>query len=139
MVARVLNLKKKELVHDIERRQILGFATARIHVIEFQKRGLPHCHMLIWIDQHDAPTSAEDMDGTICAEIPDKSTNPRLYEIIMAHMIHGPCGAINKNSPCMDGDKCTKSFPKAFSAKKLLLTTTATQHTGEEILVLCIA
>jgi len=49
IVARVFNQKKNELVNGIEKRQVLGYATARIHVIEFQKRGLPHCHMLIWI------------------------------------------------------------------------------------------
>ena len=92
IVARVFNQKKKELVHDIEKRQVLGYATARIHVIEFQKRGLPHCHMLIWIEKHDAPQSAEEIDTTICAEIPDKATNPRLHNIVMSHMIHGPCG-----------------------------------------------
>ena len=87
-------------------------ATARIHVIEFQKRGLQHCHMLIWIKKRDAPQSVEEVAATICAEIPDKTTNPRLHKIVMSHMIHGPCGALNKNSPCMDGNKCAKIFPK---------------------------
>jgi len=52
-VASVYNQKKMELVSDIEKRQVLGFATARIHVIEFQKRGLPHCDMLIWVDKRE--------------------------------------------------------------------------------------
>ena len=47
VVARVYNLKKNELIDDIQTRQILGAVTARIHVIEFQKRGLPHCHIII--------------------------------------------------------------------------------------------
>jgi hypothetical protein len=59
MVARVYNLKKNESVHDIDRRQVLGFALARIHVIEFQKRGLPHCHLLLWVDKRDVPTTGE--------------------------------------------------------------------------------
>ncbi|XP_046632783.1 uncharacterized protein LOC124312311 [Daphnia pulicaria] len=120
MVARVFHLKKKELVDDIEKKQVLGFATAHIEVIEFQKRGLPHCHMLIWIDKRDAPLSPEDMDKTICAEIPDKSLHPRLYAAVMAHMIHGPCGAINKKSPCMDVEGCTKKFPKDFIAGTII-------------------
>jgi hypothetical protein len=92
----------------------------RIHVIEFQKRGLPHCHLLLWVDKRDVPTTGEDIDLTICAEIPDKRTHPRLYEIIMSHMIHGPYEAINKNSPCMDGEKCAKKFPKAFCEETIV-------------------
>lgn len=121
IVAIVSNQKKIELVNDIEKRQVLGFATARIHVIEFQKRGLPHFHMLIWIDKRDAPGTAEDVDATICAEIPDRTTHPRLYDIVMAHMIHGPCGStINKNFPCMDGDKCSKRFPEELSQETIV-------------------
>ncbi|XP_046655037.1 uncharacterized protein LOC124348808 [Daphnia pulicaria] len=120
MVARVFHLKKKELVDDIEKKQILGFAAARIEVIEFQKRGLPHCHMLVWVDSRDAPSTPEDMDETICAEIPDKTLYPRLYNSVMAHMIHGPCGAINKNSPCMDEEGCCKKFPKDFNEETMI-------------------
>ena len=120
IVARVYNQKKLELIKDIEKRQVLGFAAARIHVIEFQKRGLPHCHMLLWIDKRDAPTTVEDVDLTICAEIPDRTTHPRLFDIVMANMIHGPCGSTNKNSPCMDGEKCAKKFPKQFNDVTLI-------------------
>jgi hypothetical protein len=42
IVARVFNQKKTELVQDIEKRQVLGYATARMHVIEFQKRAVAH-------------------------------------------------------------------------------------------------
>ena len=120
VVARVFNQKKKELINDVEKRQVLGFSTARIHVVEFQKRGLPHCHMLLWIDGRDAPLFEGDVDGTICAEIPNKSTHPRLFDIVMVHMVHEPCGSINKKSPCMDGDKCVKSFPKPLSERTIV-------------------
>ena len=118
LVARVFNLKKNEIIDDIVKRKILGEVIARIHVIEFQKRGLPHCHMLIWIKSDNVPTTSEQMDKVICAEIPDKDTHPRLYHSVMKNMIHGPCGKnINKDSPCMDEDSCTKKFPKEFVAE----------------------
>jgi hypothetical protein len=118
MVARVFHLKKKELVDDIEKKQVLGFTAARFEVIEFQKRGLPHCHMLVWVDSRDALSTPEDMDKTICAGIPDKTLYPRLYDSVMAHMIHGPCGAINKTHPAWIKRAAVKSSPKT-STKRL--------------------
>ncbi len=36
-------------------------------------------------------------------------------------MLHGPCGVAQKSTPCFRDGKCSKKFPKAFSA----VTTTA--------------
>ena len=47
LVSRVYRLHLAELLRDIKDRHILGVPVAHIHVIEFQKRSLPHCHMLI--------------------------------------------------------------------------------------------
>ena len=53
-------------------------------------------------------------------EIPDLQVNLVLHKIITLNNIHGPCGNINRNSPCMVGDgverKCSKKFPKNLSA-----------------------
>lgn len=38
-----------------------------------------------------------------------------LFDIVTANMIHGPCGNLNRSSPCMVDGKCTKSFPKNFT------------------------
>ena len=87
---------------------------AMVHVIEFQKRGLPHCHMLIVLDQHSKLRDSRDIDSIICAEIPDKDLDPHLYQIIKSCMIHGPCGVLNPHSLCMADGVCTKMFPKDF-------------------------
>ena len=76
IVARVFQWKLKELIKDIQKNQILGVVGARIHVIEFQKRGLPHVHMLIWINESDVPKTEEEIDKTTFAEIPDPDTHP---------------------------------------------------------------
>ena len=47
LVVRVFKLKLRELLNDILKRHILGKPLARVYAIEFQKRGLPHAHMLI--------------------------------------------------------------------------------------------
>ena len=62
----------------------------------------------------------------ISAEIPDKDVNPKLFETIVKSNIHGPCGAINRNSPCMETDDrgrliCSKEFPKDFQDETSLV------------------
>ena len=74
---------------------IFGKTLARAQVIEFQKCGLPHAHMLVILDSDDVPRTEEDYDSIVCAEIPDKETQLVLYENVTKHMIHGPCGAIH--------------------------------------------
>jgi len=117
IVVRVFNAKLNAFKHDIAKNNILGQHLADVHTIEFQKRGLPHAHMLIWLEGPDKPTTTEHFDLLASAEIPDPQTQPRLYEAVRRHMIHGPCGAAFPNSPCMVGGMCVKHFPKDFQAE----------------------
>lgn len=50
----------------------------------------------------------------ICAEIPCKETDRTMYKLVKKHMIHGPCGKANLNSPCMKKGSCSKRFPKRY-------------------------
>jgi hypothetical protein len=43
----------------------------------------------------------------------DKEQMRLLQETVATNMIHGPCGAANPRSPCMEDGKCTKGYPKA--------------------------
>ena len=56
---------------------------ARIQVITFQKRVLPHYQMLLWVRPEDVPQISGAIDATISAEIPNKETEPRLHAILM--------------------------------------------------------
>ena len=60
------------------------------------------------------------MDNLISAEIPDKETNPELYDLVGKFMIHGPCGQYDKDAPCMKDGKCSRYFPKKFSDRTIL-------------------
>lgn len=83
-----------------------------MYVIEFQKRGLPHAHMLVWLHPEDRPNSIEEIDDLVSAEIPHKETDPIAYEAVKNYMIHGPCGKDFSYSSCMSNNKCIRHFPK---------------------------
>ena len=53
IVTRVFELKKNELLKDVVKHGVLGKVVADFHSIEFQKRGLPHMHLLIFLDEAD--------------------------------------------------------------------------------------
>ncbi|XP_057310670.1 uncharacterized protein LOC130648632 [Hydractinia symbiolongicarpus] len=114
LVSRVFKLKLNELLKDVTERGVLGKTVSHVYVIEFQKRGLPHCHLLLHLDPNDKLRDADDIDSVISAEIPNQQEQPELFEIIRSCMIHGPCGYLNPNSRCMEDGVCTKNFPKIF-------------------------
>jgi len=67
----VLKIKLKELINDIHKKHILGRTIVGIYVIEFQKRGLPHAHILIFFAKDFKPHKVEDIDRMISAELPN--------------------------------------------------------------------
>jgi len=85
-----------------------------IYTIEFQKRGLPHAHILVFLKPQYRCKKPEHIDRIISAEIPDKDTNSELFKIVTSLMMHGPCGPENQSSPCIDRNKCMKHFPKKY-------------------------
>ncbi|XP_076944394.1 uncharacterized protein LOC143615019 [Bidens hawaiensis] len=71
-----------------------------LYIIEFQKRGLPHCHTLLWVAPPFKIRIPADVDKYIIAEIPNPSVNPTLYKIVSECMLHGPFGLLNPNASC---------------------------------------
>ena len=111
IVARVFNAKMEKMMHLLIHEKLYGPVLAHMYTIEWQKRGLPHAHILLWLQNK---VSNSNVDDIIRAEIPDPQKDKKLYDIITKHMIHGPCGQYNRNCPCMKDNTCTKKFPKSF-------------------------
>ncbi|XP_071718473.1 uncharacterized protein [Rutidosis leptorrhynchoides] len=86
-----------------------------LYTIEFQKRGLPHCHSLLWVQTSARSLEPEEVDRFVSAELPNPKTNPEGFRIVSELMIHGPCGEFDKDAPCMENRKCTNRFPKPFN------------------------
>ena len=84
-----------------------GETIALIYTIEFQKRGLPHVHCLVWLDSDDKPKTPLDIDLIISAELPCMETDLETYNLISKFMIHGQCISINLLSLCMKSNKCS--------------------------------
>jgi ATP-dependent DNA helicase PIF1 len=122
IVSRVFNLKANAFVKEIVEGMLFGCVISYTYSIKFQKRGLPHMHLLVILSGEDKVYSDPDkIDNVVSAEIPKSVQHPRLHDLVREHMIHGPCGSLNPLSPCMkeDGDgtsTCSKFFPKNFCA-----------------------
>ncbi|XP_071740490.1 uncharacterized protein [Rutidosis leptorrhynchoides] len=115
-LARMYKIKLDRLMNDIKKNKIFGKIQAQVYRIEFQKHGLPHSHICLFLDEKDKMPEVEAVDSYICAEIPDKNSDPELYQLVGDLMIHGPCGEKNPKCPCTDLEKrCAKYFPKPFS------------------------
>nr|GEV59843.1 helitron helicase-like domain-containing protein [Tanacetum cinerariifolium] len=108
-------IRKKQ--KDIRGDQLSGLydAISRVlYTVEFQKRGLPHCHTLLWVHSENKIKQAEDVDQFISPELPDLKIDPEGYRVVFDLMMHGPCGAAKMSAPCMKSDKCSKKFPKKY-------------------------
>ena len=64
---------------------------ALIYTIEFQKRGLPHAHILLTLNEQDKIVNSIDIDKVVSVEICNIQTHPTLHEYVVKHMMHGPC------------------------------------------------
>jgi hypothetical protein len=104
----VFKIKWKELINDIHNKHILGRTITGIYVIEFQKHGLPHAHILIFFAEDYKPHMVEDVDRMINAKLSNPETNRLAHEMVARCMMHGPCGVVFLNAPCMEEGKCKK-------------------------------
>nr|GEW41954.1 ATP-dependent DNA helicase PIF1-like [Tanacetum cinerariifolium] len=71
-----------------------GYRT-EVYIIEFQKQGLPHCHLCVWLETEDKLRLPADIDS--------------------------PCGPEHRNCPCMVENKCLKNFPMKFNENASLM------------------
>ncbi|XP_049826254.1 uncharacterized protein LOC126266393 [Aethina tumida] len=116
ITARVFRQKLKSLMDFIVKHHVFGETRCWMYSVEWQKRGLPHALILIWLVEKIRPN---EVDAVISAEIPNVQVDPGLHEVVIKNMIHGPCGTLNQNSPCMMDGKCLKRYPRTLISETI--------------------
>ena len=129
ILCRLFQLRRKRLICMIVKEGCFGKVKAYLAVIEFQKRGAPHIHLLVWIE--DFEPTPQNIDNVISAEIPyspvingdprpftkEMADQQEFHERVMDMMVHGPCGPaygrvdLDCCKKSLDGS-CKRNFPK---------------------------
>ncbi|GJS22341.1 DNA helicase [Tanacetum coccineum] len=94
IVDRIFEKKVRYYINFVRDSSTFGDVTGVLYTIEFQKRGLPHCHSLLWINAASRVQQDFDVDKYVCAEFPDPTTDANAFAVISELMIHGPCGLL---------------------------------------------
>ena len=131
LVARVFKLKLKQLCDELFNDGIFGRVVAHLHVIEFQKRGLQHAHIIVILHEDDRLKTVDDIDACVSAELPvapdpadyggDASSQTyldayarfeELTELIVSHLTHHGCGPAFPGASCMVDGQCKAGYDK---------------------------
>lgn len=80
--------------------------------IEFQNRGSPHLHMVVWIENHPEFGTEEGkllLDRNCCCWMPTEEEDPELYELVKKCQIHRHTQTCTKNNTSVS---CRFNFPR---------------------------
>uniref|UniRef100_A0A3Q7IW56 Helitron helicase-like domain-containing protein n=1 Tax=Solanum lycopersicum TaxID=4081 RepID=A0A3Q7IW56_SOLLC len=99
IICRVFQIKLFQLMQDLKKQQPFGKIIACLYTTEFQKRGLPHAHILLFLHLTLKSPSIDHINTMITTEIPDMEVDPDGYKTLKNYMMHGPCGDLNPGCP----------------------------------------
>ncbi|GJS10691.1 DNA helicase [Tanacetum coccineum] len=91
IVDHVFEMKIHQFVKYLWDVKPFGKIIAIVYKVEFQKRGIPHCHTLIWVDKNSRIQSQEDIDNYISTELPSEEADPEGHRVVSEFMVHEPC------------------------------------------------
>ena len=137
LIHRVFRLKLKSMLDELIDKRLFGSIAGFAMTIEYQKRGMPHAHLLLILDLEHAcgkPRTPAMIDRIVSCELPptmvrsewtgtDGTVHPEilirdqeLYNVIKYKMIHGPCNLPKyTHLACRNSKKhpgtCSQGFP----------------------------
>jgi hypothetical protein len=109
-VTQVFQMKMKVLLNGLVKLGWFAEVIGNIWTREYQKRGLPHIHLLLIFPQAQMVTTVEDIDRLVSAELPSIENN-ELFDTVTKCLLHGPCGGDYPNARCMVDGRCKKRYP----------------------------
>ncbi|GMR38834.1 hypothetical protein PMAYCL1PPCAC_09029, partial [Pristionchus mayeri] len=135
LVCTVFYLKVQEVLDDVMNKEVFGKVAGFVYSIEFQKRGMPHLHLLIILKAGNKMDRVDQIDKHVWARIPEViGPNPTMRERVVQEMqkrlrkdvknfmLHAPClgdnSAYCQQRAGQDSTRygtCTKKFPKQLS------------------------
>ncbi|KAE8287245.1 hypothetical protein D5F01_LYC15214 [Larimichthys crocea] len=104
--------------------QPIGEVEDYFYRVEFQARGSPHIHLLVWIkdapefgDLQDDSVVIKFIDQYITCQMPDPNADPELHKIVSEVQVHSR----NHSKSCRKGNVlCRFGFPKPPMEKTIL-------------------
>ncbi len=109
LVVRVFHARLEKTVAYIKEALCKG-TRYFIRVVEYQRRGLPHGHIVV--ADSSPPAEAADVDAFISCELPREYS--RLRTLVLTHMVHGCNHSCRPNDPAQD---CIKGCPWPFASE----------------------
>ena len=126
IVARAFKNRLQRLCQILKTK--MGTMTYMTSSIEFQKRGLPHCHIVVQVRltvfsdsrfnpycQFRPELPVHEIDRLIKAELP--RNDPTLRAKVKKFMTHNPNHLTREVSRCRRGNKCIYGFPHPITSQ----------------------
>lgn len=123
LIARIFNQKRQCFIDYIKKRKIFGNIEGLLWRVEYQQRGYPHCHLLIWSDFDTDDVTK--IDKLITCKLPmhdpyEENNNKwgmlrNLSQKYMTHKCTSRCK--DKDGNCIYGypkEKCDKTHKMEF-------------------------
>ncbi|XP_052809481.1 uncharacterized protein LOC128237946 [Mya arenaria] len=114
-----LDLFMKDMI--LSDSQPLGHVRHFFYRIEFQQRGSPHAHGVLWIDdapdvEHSKPEDvSEFIDKYVQCSLPAGNEDPELFALVNQVQRHSHTASCRKS-----GKQCRFGFPRPLSSKTIL-------------------
>jgi hypothetical protein len=110
LVTHIFQMKVKALLKGVAKIGWFAKIIGNIWTREYQKRALPHIHLLLIFPQEQKVSIIKYIDRLMSAKLPLPENAP-LFEMVTKCLLHGPCSQEYLNAPCMVNDVCKKSYP----------------------------